>query len=353
MYRVFHNVKELTNPSEIASEFNKHFTNIGKTLTSEIASNTTNNSDYTQYLKTPSLKTCTFKCVTQEDIVKAIDNLENKYSSGHDGISNKVLKYIKFELSNSLTLIVNQMLTTGIFPDSFKKSKITPIFKKGDSSLLINYRPISLLLTISKIFERIIHNQMYEHFNNNNLLAAQQYGFRKLHSTEYATVKLIDHVSKQMESGNIPCTLYIDLSKAFDTLSFDILIHKLKYYGFSGTELKLLTSYLTNRTQYVKYKNYESDIIEISTGVPQGSILGPLLFSIANKISRVIGILFRLKNILPKEILLTLYNTLIYSYINYGLLVWGIESSRIEALQKRPYVWLLIALILLKQPHYL
>ena len=123
--------------------------------------------------------------------------------------------------------------------------------------------------------------QMYEHFNNNNLLAAQQYGFRKLHSTEYATVKLIDHVSKQMESGNIPCTLYIDLSKAFDTLSFDILIHKLKYYGFSGTELKLLTSYLTNRTQYVKYKNYESDIIEISTGVPQGSILGPLLFSIS------------------------------------------------------------------------
>ena len=116
-------------------------------LASEIASNTTNNSDYTQYLKTPSLKTCTFKCVTQEDIVKAIDNLENKNSSGHDGISNKVLKYIKLELSNSLTLIVNQMLTTGIFPDSFKKSKITPIFKKGDSSLLINYRPISLLPT--------------------------------------------------------------------------------------------------------------------------------------------------------------------------------------------------------------
>ena len=84
-----------------------------------------------------------------------------------------------------------------------------------------------------------------------------------------------------MESGNISCTFYIDLSKAFDTLSFDILIHKVKYYGFSGTELKLLTSYLTNRTQYVKYKKYESDIIEISTGVPQGSILGPLLFSIS------------------------------------------------------------------------
>ena len=145
-------------------------------------------------------------------IVKAIDNLENKNSSGHDGISNKVLNYIKLELRSSLTLIVNQMLTTGIFPDSFKKSKIASIFKKGDSSLLINYQPISLLPTISKFVERFIHNQMNDHFNNNNSLAAQQYGFRKLHSTEYAAVKLIEHVSKQIESGNIPCNLYINLS---------------------------------------------------------------------------------------------------------------------------------------------
>ena len=105
------------------------------------------------------------------------------------------------------------MLKTGIFPNAFKKSKITPLFKKGDSSLVANYRPISLLPTMSKIFERMIHNQTYEYFNNNNLLAEQQYGFRKLHSTEYAAVKLLDHVSKQMESGHIPCNLYIELSK--------------------------------------------------------------------------------------------------------------------------------------------
>ena len=126
----------------------------------------------------------------------------------------------------------------------------------------------------------MIHNQMYEYFNNNNLLAEQQYGFRKLHSTEYAAVKLLDHVSKQMESGHIPCNLYIDLSKAFDTLSHDILLHKLKYYGFSGIELKLLTNYLRHRTQYVVYNNYHSENVDIATGVPQGSILGPLLFSI-------------------------------------------------------------------------
>ena len=161
----FHNDKELTNPTEIANVFNTHFVNIGKTLASEIVNNIPDNADYTQYLNTPSVKTCKFKCVTQEDIMRAIDNLENKNSSGYDGISNKILKYIKYEISNALTLIISQMMTTGIFPDAFKKSKITPIFKKGESSLLINYRTISLLPTISKIFEQIIHKQMYTLLN--------------------------------------------------------------------------------------------------------------------------------------------------------------------------------------------
>ena len=129
----------------------------------------------------------------------AIDNLENKNSSGHDGNSNKILKFIKFDFSNPLVLIINQMITTGIDLVSFKTTKIVPLFQNGDSSLLTNYRPISLLPTISKIFEKIIHDQMYTYMylNNNNLLAEQQYGFRKLHSTEYAAVNLIDHVRCQ------------------------------------------------------------------------------------------------------------------------------------------------------------
>ena len=222
-----------------------------------------------------------FKCITETETLKAIDNLENKNSSGHDGISNKLLKLTKKELSKSLTLIINQIITTGIFPDSFKKSKITPLFKKGDQSLLLNYKPISLLPTISKVFERILFDQMYTYFNTNSLLAVQQYGFRKNHSTEYAAIKLVDHVfSKEMESGKIPCALYIDLSKAFDTLSFDIIIGKLRHYGVADVELRLLISYLTNRKQYVVYNNHESDITEIKAGVPQGSTLGPLFFSI-------------------------------------------------------------------------
>ena len=199
-------------------------------------------------------------------------------SKTHDGISNKLIKSIKCSVSKSLTIIINQMITTGIFLDVFKVSKVMPIFKKGDCYLMKNYRPISLLPTISKIFESVIHDQMFEYFNNFNLLAEQQYGFRKNHSTEYAAIKLIDHVSKQMENGKTPGCLYIEVSKAFDTLAFDILLLRLKYYGVTDTALDLMSSYLKN--QYVVFNNKQSDYSEVYTGVPQGSILGPLFFSI-------------------------------------------------------------------------
>ena len=221
---LYHNGNVLSNAKDIANAFNVYFANIGKNLASEIEQNITDNADYTQYVSTPLTETkLQFKCITDNDTQRAIDNLENTSSSGHDGISNKLLKLLKIELSKSLTLIINQMITTGIFLDSFKISKITPLFKKGDVSMLSNYRPISLLPTISKIFERILYNQLYDYFNSNNLLTEEQYGFRTNHSTEYAAVKLVNNVSKEMELANTPTALHIDLSKVFDTLSFDIL----------------------------------------------------------------------------------------------------------------------------------
>ena len=441
-----HEGREIEDPTEIANAFNIYFAHIGKNLSSTIEQDDTN-ADYKQYLNSPTAEKLQFKCINEEYTIKALDNLENKNSSGHDGISNKLLKSIKCSVSKSLTIIINQMITTGIFPDAFKVSKVMPIFKKGDCSLMSNYRPISLLPTISKIFERVIHDQMYEYFNNFNLLAEQQYGFRKKHSTEYAAIKLIDHVSKQMENGKTPGCLYIDLSKAFDTLAFDILLFKLKYYGVTDTALDLMSSYLKNRKQYVVFNNKQSDYSEVYTGVPQGSILGPLFFSIcindlitasdrlkflmyaddttiyfnledfdsqnteadinaelekvntwlklnklslnaqktklmlfhrkqkhvndvnikidntmiehvqtfnflgimlnetlswkshidmvSNKISKVIGILYRLKHVFPEYVLFTLYNSLIVSYINYGLLLWGVDCHKLQSLQKK------------------
>ena len=203
---IIYNDLELKDPLEIANAFNTHFANIGKSLAFEIENTITNDANYMQYLNTPSLKTCKFKCVSPA--IDAIDDIENKNSSGHDGISNKTLKFIKFQISKPLNKI-NQMITTGNFPESFKKSKIVSLFNKGAPSLLTNYRPISLLPTISKIFEKIIHDRMYEYLNDNNLLAEKQFGFCKLHSTEYAAVKLIDHVAKQMESGHISLVICI------------------------------------------------------------------------------------------------------------------------------------------------
>ena len=118
-----------------------------------------------------------------------------------------------------------------------------PIYKKGNKSDLNNYRPISLLPTISKIFERVIHTQLYNHLSENELLCEQQYGFRSQHSTELAANKLVDYLTHNMDTNKIPTSIYLDLSKAFDTLSFDILLTKFEHYGITGVPLKLLTSY--------------------------------------------------------------------------------------------------------------
>ena len=118
-------------------------------------------------------------------------------------------------------------------------------------------------IVISKIFEKVNRDQLYENFEKYNLLAEQQYGFRKQHSTEYAAVKLIDHVSKEIENGKSLTNVYLDLSKAFDTLTFDVLLFKLKYYEVTDTALNLMQSYLTNRKQYVVFNSCQSDYSEI------------------------------------------------------------------------------------------
>ena len=234
---------------KIANSFNNYFANIGTNLASTISNDQTET--YTQYLQTPSAISCIFRHITEEETITIIDKMENKSSSGYDGISNKMLKYIKKEISKPLTLIINQMLDSGIFPREL--SKILPIFKQGDVNSLNNYRPISLLPAISKIFERIIYDQLYAYFDNNNILSEEQYGFRTKHSTELAAVKLVDYIKNEIDAKYTPVNIYIDLSKAFDTLNFDILLHKLHYYGVTGVSFELIRSYLTNSKQYVKF----------------------------------------------------------------------------------------------------
>ena len=274
---VLDNDKKISNPQNIANTLNNYFANIGTNLPS---SSNHGNETYKQYLQTPSPCSCIFSKITENEVLKIIDEMENKSSAGYDCISNKMLKYIRNEISEPLTLIINQMIESGVFPSGLKTSKIIPLHKKGDINEKNNYRPISLLPTMSKIFERIIYKQLYAYFDNNNIMSEQHYGFRTKHSTELAAVKLVDYIKHEIDEQHTPVNIYIDLSKAFDTLNYDILLHKLHYYGVTGISYDLIRSYLTDRKQYVKFNAFESEHIDVKSGVPQGSILGPLLFSI-------------------------------------------------------------------------
>ena len=183
-------------------------------------------------------------------------------------------------------------MTTGIFPGKLKIAKVTPVYKKCDKKLINNYRPFSVLPVISNVFETVIFDQLTEYFTNNNFFNSQQYGFRKNASTELAALELIDRLLTQLKDIKIPVNLYVDLSKAFDSLSHNILLNKLTIYGVKNSANDLLRSYLSNHKQYVQIDDISSSIVSINTGVPQGSIL----FSVMSN------------KLLPFRILLSLTN---------------------------------------------
>lgn len=264
---------------KIANKFNEFFTNVGPSFSNKIPQR--NGLQYKDYLKRNITSRFTFDFVSSDDIHKTIQKLKSKTSCGYDGLSTKYLKQISSILSPTLALITNQSLLTGIFPEKLKIAKVLPLFKKGNQHVFDNYRPISLLPSISKVIERIVYDQLYEYFSKNHLIYDSQYGFRQLHSTELAALEITDRLSQNMDKGKISITIYLDLSKAFDTLDHEILLDKLHYYGIRNTSNDWFRSYLTNRNQFVSFDNHNSSMMSLSTGVPQGSILGPLLFLIA------------------------------------------------------------------------
>ena len=254
------------------------FTNICPNLAEKIETGKTKRFDV--YLKQRVLTTFSIRLMDDKSIAKYISSLASKESAGHDGISLKLLEYLSPVLTKSFCLIINQSLVTGIFPTKLKIAKVLPVFKKYDVTLMDNYRPISLLTSISKLLEKVVFTQLYDYFHKNQLFYSSQYGFRKLHSTEFAALELTDRILKDIDDRDVSLAIFMDLSKAFDTLDHHILLKKLNYYEIEGPALDWFSSYLTGRQQYVELDGVSSSFSQLSTGVPQGSILVPLLFLI-------------------------------------------------------------------------
>lgn len=204
----------------------------------------------------------------------------NNKSPGIGGFSVKLLKLAAPYVCHSLAFICNLSLCTSVYPTEWKLAKVTPIFKAGDKLDVGNFRPISVLPLISKIIERAVHNQLYSYLTNTCILSDNQSGFRTNHSTTTTLLDVQDFILKNMDSGRATGAIFLDLKKAFDCVNHSLLIDKLYNYGVKGNCLEWFKSYLNNRAQAVNINSTLSDFKNINIGIPQGSILGPLLFII-------------------------------------------------------------------------
>ena len=263
----------ITDRRIILTKFNEYFTSIAKNLNESKSSD--DYRDYHKFMKNRVDKTIFFDEIDSSEIDKIIRQLNPGKSSD---ISPRVLKLYRGIISPYLAILFNNCVYSGVFPDKLKIARVIPLFKTGDRSDIANYRPISLLPVLSKIFEKLIHRRLVSFLDKNQVIYRKQFGFRKQHSTIHALHSAVTQVVNGLNNKEAVFGIYLDFSKAFDTIQHDILLEKLEHYGIRGIMLNLMKSYLSNRHQLVFKGDLQSELLMITDGVPQGSVLGPLLF---------------------------------------------------------------------------
>ena len=260
---------------ELCNRMNDYFSNIG----SQLGSSAQNNDDPLQYMYPRNDSSFFMLPCTNCEVQEVINSFRNKCSTS-DVVPIFIYKFLSPIVSPIIAKLFNKSLIKGIFPSMLKLGKVVPIFKSGDASLISNYRPITLLNTLSKIFEKLMFRRLNSFLEKFSIIKSCQFGFRQARNTTDAIVELLNDSYRSLEKKNHMVITCLDLSKAFDTVHHDTLLRKLCHVGVRGVALRWFQSYLENRTQYVSIDGEESDVKPLRSGVPQGSVLGPVLYNL-------------------------------------------------------------------------
>lgn len=263
---------EFMNQSK-ANQFNKFFATVGTVIQKTLGTK-----DLVNLISTSTKGTFTFKEETEETIRALIDRIRTEVATGEDNITARLLKDAKFTIAESITKLVNLSYTKNTFPNSMKKAIITPIHKKNCTEDISNYRPISILSVVSKIFERSATNQLVTYLEDSGLLNPTQHAYRKGHSTKTCLMEIVEYIQKKRDERKTIGLASLDLSKAFDSISHSHLLDKLGKLGLNEDAINWCKSYLEDRKQKTKFRKYTSEEHLVTSGVPQGSILGPIMF---------------------------------------------------------------------------
>lgn len=266
----------ITNQRDIANSFNNYFVSIADDILKKRKYE--GNISFLDYLKNPvNQSMMLFEC-DKNEVKGLINSLNPRKGTGPNSIPTKILQLLSDDISEHLCKIFNLSFTTGKHPDILKISKTIPIFKKGVEQIVSNYRPISLLSNINKILEKLMFSRVYDFLERHKSIYNLQFGFRSRHSTNHALIDITENIRQALDDNKAVCGIFLDFQKAFDTVNHEILIRKLNHYGIRGIANNWFSSYLSNRSQYVSISGFESDRKPINHGVPQGSVLGPILF---------------------------------------------------------------------------